>query len=56
VIGELYLSNEMIAAGVEALEESEAKKLRAAQTVVEVYMAMAGMALKTAYDGEATVQ
>jgi len=56
VIGEVYLSNEMISAGVDALDEAAAKKLTKAQTVAEVYMAMAGMALKTAYDGEATVQ
>lgn len=56
VIGELYISNAMIAEGVEAKREAEMKCLTEPEIVVEIYMAMAGTALKAACEGEDSVQ
>jgi hypothetical protein len=56
VIGEFFLSNEMISEGVEAMREAKVRCLTEAEMVVEVYMAMAGQALLVTCNGEATVQ
>ena len=56
VIGELYVSHEMVANGVEAMRESRMLCLTEAEAVLEIYMAMAGTALKAAAYGEATIQ
>ena len=56
IIGELYISNEMIAEGVEAMREAREKRFSEAQTVLDIYYAMAGTALKAGCEGEATVQ
>lgn len=56
VIGELYISHEMIADGVDAMREAKTLCLTEAEVVREVYMAMAGTALKAGCEGEATIQ
>jgi hypothetical protein len=56
VIGGFYVSNEMLAEGVEAKREAEARRLTESEIVLEIYMAMAGTALKMASDGEASIQ
>lgn len=56
VIAELYISNEMIAEGVEAMREAKTKCFTEAEMVVDIYMAMAGRALLVTSNGEATVQ
>jgi len=56
VIGELYISNEMIAEGVEAMREAKKRRFSEAETVLDIYYAMAGTALKAGMEGEATVQ
>lgn len=56
VVGELYISNEMVAEGVEAMREAKKKGFTEAEMVLDIYMAMAGTALKVIDTGEATVQ
>jgi hypothetical protein len=56
IIGELYISNAMIAEGVEAKREAEINCLTEPEIVLEIYMAMAGTALRVSCEGEDSVQ
>jgi len=52
VVGSIYLSNEMLAAGVETMHKAKVECLEDAAMVIEIYLAMVEAAL---YE-QATVQ
>lgn len=56
VIGEFYINNEMLAEGVEAMNEARARDFSDAQMVFDIYIAMAGVALRCGCEGEASIQ
>lgn len=52
VIAEVYISDEMIAAGMEAKREAEIMCLTEGEIVREIYYAMFGQGLKCEHFGE----
>ncbi len=55
MIVEVYLSDEMLAAGVETMQEAKAKCMTEAEMVKEIYLAMYGEGIRCSNDGEASV-
>lgn len=56
VIGEVFVSKEMIAAGLESLAECRRDCLTDGDTVIDIYLAMEGMKLKCICEGQESTQ
>lgn len=52
LVVELYMADEMIAAGIEAKREAEYRNMPEAYIVMEIYMAMCGQRIKCENYGE----
>lgn len=55
VVAEVYMSPEMIAAGLEAMREAKLRCLEDGDVVIEVYLAMYGTAIKCVNDSRESI-